>query len=148
MSQATLNDDELFGEAATEMRTDVEDSLAGARSALPDPDAVWSVEADNTLGVLNGLRSALDVGSAEEHLRDAKKWYAVGKRADAFEDDELGEAIEEVESLISDVQTARTQVSELAGTMPELRSSLESAVDAVDDTDLEKDTDSGPQAEA
>ena len=73
MSQSTLNDDELFGEAASEMREDVEESLAEAWDELPDPDDVWETDADNVLGVLNGLRSALDVGDAEEHLRDAKK---------------------------------------------------------------------------
>ena len=34
MSQSTLDDDELFGEAASEMREDVESSLAAARAAL------------------------------------------------------------------------------------------------------------------
>ena len=78
MSQATLDDDELFGEAASEMREDVEDSLSKARAALPESDTIWDVDADNTLGVLNGLRSALDPEDAEDHLRDAKKWYTMG----------------------------------------------------------------------
>ena len=78
MSQATLDDDELFDEAATEMREDVETSLAEARAALPAADAVWEAEADNTLGVLNGLKGALDTGDATDHLRDAKKWFAIG----------------------------------------------------------------------
>ena len=64
MSQATLEDDELFDEAASEMREDVEASLAEARGALPEADAIWDVEADNTLGVLNALKGALDVGDA------------------------------------------------------------------------------------
>ena len=36
MSQTSLDDDELFGEAASEMRSDVEASLSEARDALPD----------------------------------------------------------------------------------------------------------------
>ena len=128
MSQSTLDDDELFGEAASEMREDVESSLAAARSALPEADAVWDVEADNTLGVLNSLRSALDVGDAEDHLRDAKKWYTMGKRADAFEDaDDLEEAIEEVEELMTSITEAHGKVSDLAATIPELRGALEEA---------------------
>jgi hypothetical protein len=141
MSQSTLDDDELFGEAASEMREDVESSLAAARAALPDADDVWEVEADNTLGVLNSLRSALDVGDADDHLRDAKKWYAVGKRADAFEDaDDLEAAIEEVEELIATVTEAHGKVSDLAATVPELRGALEEATeDAGDEDDDDED---------
>jgi len=141
MSQSTLDDDELFGEAASEMREDVESSLAAARAALPEADAVWEVEADNTLGVLNSLRSALDVGDAEDHLRDAKKWYAVGERADAFEDaDDLETAIEEIEELMASVTEAHGEVSDLAATIPELRSALgEAAGDAEEDEEDEEE---------
>ena len=140
MSQSTLDDDELFGEAASEMREDVESSLGEARAALPDADAVWDVEADNTLGVLNSLRSALDAGDAEDHLRDAKKWYTMGKRADAFEDaDDLEEAIEEVEELMTSITEAHGKVSDLAATIPELRGALEEAAEDADDEEEEED---------
>ena len=139
MSQTSLDDDELFGEAANEMRSDVEASLGEARSALPDGDAVWDVEADNTLGVLNALKTALDVGDAEDHLRDAKKWYTMGERADAFEDaDDLAEEIETVADLIEDVEDAREQVGDLTATIPQLRSTLEEFEEAPDaDTDAD-----------
>ncbi|WP_257299714.1 DUF5790 family protein [Haloarchaeobius sp. FL176] len=128
MSQSTLNDDELFGEAASEMRNDVEDSLAEAWDELPDPDDVWETDADNVLGVLNGLRSALDVGDAEEHLRDAKKWFTMGERADAFDDaDDLEAELEDLEGVIEDIATAGEQVGELTSTVPGLRSTLEEA---------------------
>lgn len=130
MSQATLDDDELFSEAASEMRTDVEEALEAAREALPDADDIWTVNADNTLGVLNGLRSALDIGEAADHLRDAKKWYTLGERADAFDDaDDLEAEIEAVESLFGKIETAHDQVSGLASTLPELRSELETGDD-------------------
>ncbi|MFB6101409.1 MAG: DUF5790 family protein [Haloplanus sp.] len=126
MSQTTLGDDELFGEAAAEMRDDVEEHLGKAREELPDADEVWETEADNVLGVLNGLRSALDVGEAEEHLRQAKKWYTMGERADAFEDaDDLVAAIEELESLIATIREAHDDVSDLTNVVPELRGSLQ-----------------------
>ncbi|ELZ27640.1 hypothetical protein C475_06960 [Halosimplex carlsbadense 2-9-1] len=125
MSQATFDDD-LFEDAASEMREDVEASLDEARAALPEADAIWDVEADNTLGVLNALRSALDVEDAEDHLVDAKKWYTMGERADAFEDaDDLAEEIEAVGDLIEDVTEAHEEVSDLASTVPQLRSALE-----------------------
>ena len=128
MSQATLDDDELFDEAASEMREDVEEALDAAREALPEADDVWSIDADNALGALNALRSALDVGEASDRLREAKKWYTIGQRADAFEDgDDLAEAIEEVESLFSRMEAARESVSDLASTLPELKSELEAA---------------------
>jgi len=140
MSQTSLDDDELFGEAATEMRSDVEASLAEARGALPDGDAVWDVEADNTLGVLNALKGALDVGDAEDSLRDAKKWYTMGERADAFEDaDDLAEEIESVGELIEDVEAAREQVGDLTSTIPQLRSALEEFEDDAAEADTDAD---------
>jgi hypothetical protein len=136
MSQSSLDDEELFGEAAEEMRSDVEEHLGAARAELPDADAIWDVEADNTLGVLNALRSALDVEGVEEHLRDAKKAFVMGERADAFEDAEDLEAdIEDVESVLADIETAREQVGELASTVPALRSALEEANAATADAD-------------
>lgn len=126
MSQATFDDDDLFGEAATEMREAVETALANAQAELPEPDAIWTAEADNTLGVLNGLRSALDIGDAESELRAAKKQFVVGERADAFEDAaELETEIEAVETTITQISAAHESVSELATTVPELRSTLE-----------------------
>jgi hypothetical protein len=140
MSQSTLDDDDLFGEAAAEMREDVEAHLDAARAELPDPDEVWETDADNVLGVLNGLRSALDVGDAEEELRQAKKWYTMGERADAFEDAaDLEDAIEEVEDLLAQVTEAGEQVSELTSTVPEIRGLLQDARGSVDDDAVEED---------
>jgi len=137
MTQSTLDDDELFGEAANEMRADVEESLAAAREQLPGAEDVWEIDADNTLGVLNGLRSALDVGEAEDHLRDAKKWYTMGERADAFDDAaDLDDDIEAVEEMLTDVVEAREQVGDLTSTIPQLRSALE---EATADTDADAD---------
>ncbi|ACV46711.1 MULTISPECIES: DUF5790 family protein [Halomicrobium] len=152
MSQSTLDDDELFGEAASEMREDVEASLDEARAVLPVADDIWNVEADNTLGVLNALKGALDVDDAEEHLRDAKKWYTMGERADAFEDaDDLEADIAALETLLEDVETAREQVGELTSTVPQLRGTLEefAAEDADEETDdAEADDDAEAEAEA
>ena len=148
MSQSTLDDDELFGEAATEMRSDVESSLAAAREELPAPTEVWDVEADNTLGVLNALRSALDAEGAAEHLREAKKWYTMGERADAFDDaDDLAAEIEDLDALLGDVETARDQVGELTGTIPQLKGALEDAAEADDDLDAGADGDAGTEAD-
>ncbi len=152
MSQSTLDDDELFGEAASELRTDVESSLAAAREELPAPAAVWEVEADNTLGVLNTLRSALDAGEATGHLREAKKGYSLGQRADAFDDaDDLAAEIEALEDLLGDVETAREQVGDLTGTVPQLKSALEEAGDGGGDLDTGTEADeaaAGDDAEA
>ncbi|MDH5020402.1 DUF5790 family protein [Halobacterium rubrum] len=135
MSQSSLDDDELFGEAAEEMRADVEEHLDAARAELPEADAVWDVEdAENTLGVLNALRSALDVDDVQSHLRDAKKAFVVGERADAFDDaDDLEADLEAVEDVLGDLETAREQVGELASTVPELRSALDDAAGEADD---------------
>ena len=134
MSQATLDDDDLFDEAASEMREDVESSLAAARETLPAAAAIWDTDADNTLGVLNGLKGALDTGDAAAHVRDAKKWYAVGTEADAFEDaGDLEAEIDELEGIVADVRDAHEQVGDLTATIPELRGALEDAHEAADE---------------
>jgi hypothetical protein len=150
MSQSTLDDDELFGEAASEVRADVEAGLADARDALPDAEAVWTVDADNTLGALNALRSALDVDDAADGLRDARKWYTMGERADAFEDaDDLEAEIAAVEDLLADLEDAREQVGDLASTIPQVKSRLEEAAEADgEEADAEPDADGGAEAEA
>ncbi len=126
MSQSTLDDDELFGEMASEMREDVESSLDAARDALPSADDVWNVDGDNALGTLNALKSALDVGDAADHLRDAKKAFVMGERADAFDDaEDLEGQIDEVEQLIETIEDAHEDVGDLTATLPGLRSSLE-----------------------
>lgn len=136
MSQATFDDDELFGEAAAEMRTEVEEHLEAARSELPTAEAVWETDAENVLGVLNGLKTALDVGDATDHLRQAKKSYVVGERADAFEDPEdLSEAIAELEGLIETIEEATEQVGALTTTLPALRGDLADVHEASADDD-------------
>ncbi len=148
MTQSTLDDEELFGEAAAEMRDDVEEHLALARAELPDPETVWETDADNVLGVLNGLRSALDVGDAPDELRQAKKWYTMGERADAFEDaDDLVAEIETLESLLAELDDAAEATGELASTIPELRGTLQDAVGDVDAAE-DVDDDAGAAADA
>ncbi|WP_207586798.1 DUF5790 family protein [Halomontanus rarus] len=150
MSQTALDNDELFGEAANEMREDVEASLAEAWDALPEADDVWETDADNVLGVLNGLKSALDAGDAEDHLRDAKKWFTMGQRADAFDDaDDLEAEIEAIEDAIEDISAAGEQVGELTATIPALRGTLQEAgVDESDDEDEDEEEDEAEADEA
>jgi hypothetical protein len=149
-SQSTLADDDLFGEAAAEMRAEVEEHLDAARASLPDADDVWEAEADNVLGVLNGLRSSLDVGDAEEHLRQAKKTFVVGQRADAFEDaDDLEAEIASVAELLETVDDASELVGELTSTMPQLRGQLQEAEDDADaDADEADADDAADEADA
>ena len=131
--QSTLADDDLFGEAAAEMREEVEGHLDEARASLPDPDAVWDAEADNVLGVLNGLKSALDVGDAADNLRQAKKTFVVGQRADAFDDpDALADEIEALEALVTSIEDAEGLVGDLTGTIPQVRSQLQDAAEGSD----------------
>ena len=146
MSQTSFDDDDLFGEAAAEMSDDVEAHLDEARAELPTAEAVWETEADNVLGVLNGLKSALDVGEAADHLRQAKKWFTLGSRADAFEDpEELKNEIETVEDLLETIDSASDEVSELTATIPALRGDLSDAHEAADAASAES-TDEGAEA--
>ena len=128
MSQTTLDDDDLFGEAAEEIRADVEGHLDAATAELPEPSTIWEVESTNTLGVLNALRSSLEVEAARDHLRDAKKWYTMGERADAFDDAaDLADRIESVESIVRRVEETSEAVGELTASIPDLKGSLEDA---------------------
>lgn len=152
-SQRTLGDDDLFGEAAEEMRSEVEEHLDAARRSLPDADAIWNTEAQNVLGVLNGLKSALDVEEAEEHLRQAKKTFIVGQRADAFDDpDDLEAEIESLQELFVTVTEAGDLVGELTSTMPQLRGELQEAADAADEEteadDGDGDGDGGEESDS
>ena len=104
MSQSTFDDDDLFGEAAAETRAEVEEHLAAAREGLPDPDDVWLTDADNVLGALNGLKSALDA-------------------------DDLEAEIAELASLVGDIESAADEVASLTGTIPAIRGALQDAAD-------------------
>jgi len=150
MSQSSLDDDDLFGEAASEMRADVEEHLAAARAELPAPEAVWEVEADNALGVLNALRNALDVGDAEDHLRDARKWYTMGERADAFEDaDDLAAELEELTDLLESIADTREDVGDLASSLPELRGTLQDLdTGATDEAEADAEGEAGDEGES
>lgn len=147
MGQSTFDDDELFGEAADETRADVEEHLRNAKAKLPTADSVWETDADNVLGALNGLRSALDTGDATEELRQAKKQYVMGERAGAFEDDEgLADDIEAVSELVETIEEAHEHVGDLTSTVPQLRSQLEDA--HAEGADAEAGDAEGEEAEA
>lgn len=126
MDQATLDADELFGEAATELRDDIEQAVADARAELPDPDAVLAPEGDNLLGELNTLRTTLSTEAADEHLHEARKWLEVGRRSGAIEeDDDLIDEIEAVADKLEAIQAAETAAAELTSALPELRETLQ-----------------------
>lgn len=122
----TGTEDELFDDAVGELTSDINTHLDNARNELPDPDGIWDVDAPNVLGVLNTLRDELDVGDATDELREARKNYVLADRADAFDDDDtLDDELDEVKESIEELEAAREQVSDLTGTIPELKSSLD-----------------------
>lgn len=127
MAQSTLEDDELFDEASDEMREDVEDALEEARDALPDADDIFDVEGDNIIGVLNSLKSELDAGEAEEALREAKKWFGIGTKADVFDEEFVEEAedeLEELEEALTSLNDAEDSATELTDSLASLKSVL------------------------
>ena len=125
MAQATLDNDELFGEAAGELREQVDEALDAARASLPEATAIWETDAENVLGVLNGVRTAIDTETATEQLRNAKKWYTMGQRAGAFEaDGELAAEIASLEETIEKLSEVEELVTSLTTTLPGLRDNL------------------------
>lgn len=126
MAQATLDEDDLFGEAANELEDDVRDGIATARENLPAADQIWAADADNVLGVLNGLRTALDTEEARAGLRDARKWFTIGERAGAFESDgELAAELNTLEETMATIDGAKDDVAALINKLPELREELD-----------------------
>ena len=127
MAQSTLEDDELFDEASDEIRSDVEAALEDAREALPDSDDVLDVEGDNIIGVLNSLKTGLDGGEARDALREAKKWFGIGERADAFDEEFVEEAedkIGEIENALGALDDAEESATELTDAVASLKDSL------------------------
>ncbi|MDY6779844.1 MAG: DUF5790 family protein, partial [Halobacteria archaeon] len=106
MAQSTLDEEDLFSEASDEIRDDVDEAIEEARGSLPDADDVLDVEGDNIIGVLNGFKSNLDLEETEEALREAKKWFEIGKRADAFDDEYADETDEELVELTEVIDAA------------------------------------------
>jgi hypothetical protein len=136
--------DALFSEASDELQEDVYEHLETAEEALPDVEAVWELDGGNVIGVLNQLQSTLKVDEAEESFQEARKWYLMGEKADAFDDGQqtdLEERIEEVEDTLDAMGEVRDGVDELIPELPELKSALEdvSTTDEVDDGDVESD---------
>lgn len=126
MGQATLDDEDLFGEAADELQRDVRSHINDAWEALPDPDAIWAAQSENVIGVLNTLRSSLDVSDAREHLREARKWHTIAVRADAIEDDTVSDELSDLEEMIASIETMREQVGAVTSELPGLREQLQS----------------------
>lgn len=127
MAQSTFDDEDLFTEASSEMQEDVEDAVQEARESLPDPSEIMRVEGDNVIGVLNNLKSGLDIGDAGESLREAKKWFSMGKRADAFDDEfttRIEKEIGELEEAVNAVQRAEQNATELTDSVATLKNSL------------------------
>lgn len=125
MSQATLDDDDLFGEAADELRADIDVAVEEAYDALPDAETVWNPPGDNLLGQLNSLRSTLDVEAAREHVREAKKWREVGTRSGAIdEDDPIVEQVDDLEETLARFEETADAAADLTSALPVLRELL------------------------
>lgn len=125
-SQTKLDDDDLFTEASDEMRSDITEALDDAREALPETDSLLEIEGENNnlIGVLNGLKSDLDAEKASESLAEAKKWFEMGRRADAFDGDFVEETqgrIEDLHEAVEAVETAEESATQLTDSVASLK---------------------------
>ncbi|MDY7082199.1 MAG: DUF5790 family protein [Halobacteria archaeon] len=126
MAQSTFDDEDLFTEASDEIKDDVTEALEEAEENLPDADDIMEVEGDNIIGILNSLKSGLDTEDAADSYREAKKWFEMGKRADAFEDDEefeddAQERLDNVKEAIEAIQTAEESATDLTDSVASLK---------------------------
>lgn len=124
--QASLDDEELFSEASEEIESKVEESIEDFRSSLPDSTSIMEVEGENIVGVLNSFKSGLEA-ETKEPLREAIKWFEVGKRADAFDEefiDNIEEEIDNLNSIAKSIDDAKESTMELTDAIAELKRSL------------------------
>ena len=127
MSQVTLDDDDLFEEASDELKRDVEEAIQDARDALPDGDALLEVDADNLVGALNAFKADLDTDAARDALREAKKWFETGRRADGFDDDfaeEAGADIDDLVAIVDAAEDAEAAATDLTDAVAQLKKRL------------------------
>ncbi|WP_302083350.1 DUF5790 family protein [Salinibaculum rarum] len=126
MPDEEFDSEALFDEASQDVREKVENNLADAREAIPEANEIWEVDTDNILGVLNGLKNTLDIDGAAEAVSEAKKWYVIGDRADAFPDGEDLEAeIRDVQQVVDDLNEIYEQTSELTSSLPKARTEVD-----------------------
>lgn len=147
-------DEPLFAEATEEIQNDIVESLNEVENKLPESDQIWKVEGSNVVGTLNSLQAVLDVSSVEESYREARKWFVVGVKADAFDDEteqDLENQLDQVGSLLVQAGEIRDIVGDLTPMLPELRDSLDaindkgaSSVSSGESDDVVVDSDGRP----
>lgn len=74
--------------------------------------------------MLNTLKTALNTEEVASHVRDAKKAFVIGQRADAFDGDDLADDLAAIEDVLADLEAASEHAGALAETLPELRGAL------------------------
>lgn len=124
--QASLDDEELFSEASEEIERKVEDSIEAFRSSLPDSTSIMEIEGENIVGILNSFKSDIEVEN-KEYLREAIKWFEVGKRADAFDEefiDRIEGEIDNLNNIAKSIDNAKESTMELTDAIAELKRSL------------------------
>ncbi len=124
--EASLDDEGLFSEASEEIERKVEDSIEAFRSSLPDSTSIMEVKGENIVGILNSFKSDIEVEN-EEYLREAIKWFEVGKRADAFDEEFINHMEGEIDNLnniAKSIYDAKEITMELTDAIAELKRSL------------------------
>ncbi len=127
MEQMKLDSDDLFSEASEEIKDDVEEAIEDAKDSLPDIDEIMEVEGENIIGVLNGLKSDLSVDNGVEPIREARKWFEMGKRAESFDDEYIEEKQEELDDLIEIfdlIEKAEDNATDLTDSLANLKKHL------------------------
>lgn len=113
----TFTDDELFGEAADEVKSDVDDCLARAIDEIPAEEAVRAVD-DTCFVDLDSLITTLNIDAVGTAIRDARKWFTIGKRAGTFNDDYITKTeaaiatFEETVDVLREIETVNKLVEE------------------------------------
>lgn len=160
MSQSMFDEDELFDEAAEETYQEVEAAVEQAQNEVPDADAVIKADADNLIGMLNAVNSTVSSADIVGELEEAKKQFAIGRRADAFDDDVVEEieaefaALEDAVEALQSIEDSATELTEAVTTFQNRDSdelggdqnlSEEPDTDSDESSETDEEADSGQQ---
>lgn len=148
MPQSTFDEDELFDEAAEELHQEVEAALEQARGEVPEADAMIETDADNVIEMLTAVSATVSSVDIAIKLEDAKKRFAIGRRADAFDEGFVDEveselaALQEAVEVLQSIEDTATELTEAVTTFQDL------PIDETGSQELETESDESSESEA
>ncbi|MFB6282936.1 MAG: DUF5790 family protein [Halobacteria archaeon] len=127
MSQTSFDEDQLFDEAADEIKQEIESSLENAEETLPEGEEFIEVEGNNLIGILNSFKTRIGSEKPGKQLREAKKSLEIGKRSEALNDEYVEKTEEKIGTLAeiqSGIEEAEARATELTDAVVDVKNKL------------------------